>query len=62
MEAKEFDRNFSLIKWSSDPWKQNKKQRQKRDITVYLNKGSKLVRKSGGACVATQRLESPCRV
>mgnify|MGYP006896543697 FL=1 len=39
MEPKEFDRNLSLIKWSSDPYIPQKKQRIPQDITVYIKNG-----------------------
>lgn len=40
MEPKEFDRNLSLIKWSSDPYIPCRKERRKQDITVCLRRGS----------------------
>ena len=40
MEPKEFDRNFSLIKWSSDPYIPCLKERRKQDITVCLRRGN----------------------
>ena len=40
MEPKEFDRNFSLIKWSSDPYIPCRKERRKQDITVCLLRGN----------------------
>lgn len=40
MEPKEFDRNLSLIKWSSDPYIPCREERRKQDITVCLRRGS----------------------
>lgn len=40
MEPKEFDRNLSLIKWSSDPYIPCRKERRKQDITVCLLRGN----------------------
>lgn len=40
MEPKEFDRNLSLIKWSSDPYIPCRKERRKQDITVCLRRGN----------------------
>lgn len=40
MEPKEFDRNFSLIKWSSDPYIPCRKERRKQDITACFYRGT----------------------